>query len=246
MFSILLKERSVSQCFPGERAARNTKNVLQEATRPRINCVVLIFGVFSVVQYIKKTLVWIGSRQSHLAFCIFTNMFFCGVFFGIFSDLSKEVWKCYLCVLRCWKEAALTTSHLSPVAEVDGNTYWRNPFNSLCNPRQLEEFIVMDIDIVRDQKLRAGAGTRSSRVCISVMRFRRWVSGCPLLYPSSLFALLCVPAHPGWGVGSEDIWDGHQSTVSLSYVPGPPAQHRRPGAGVSAHTFAPLVKFLFL
>lgn len=63
----------------------------------------------------------------------------------------------------------LTTNHLSPVAEVDGNTYWRNPFNSLCNPRQLEEFIVMDIDIIRDQKLGAGAGTRSSRVCISLM-----------------------------------------------------------------------------
>lgn len=57
--------------------------------------------------------------------------------------------------------------NLSPVAEVDGNTYWRNPFNSLCSPRQLEEFIVMDIDIIRDQKLGAGAGMRSSRVRIS-------------------------------------------------------------------------------
>lgn len=61
----------------------------------------------------------------------------------------------------------INISHLSPVAEVDGNTYWRNPFNSLCNPRQLEEFIVMDIDIIRDQKLGAGAGMRSSRVCMS-------------------------------------------------------------------------------
>lgn len=90
MFFILLRERSVLQCFPGERAARNTKNVLQEATRSRINCVVLIFGIFSVAQYIKKTLVWIGSRQSHLAFFIFTNMFFFVAFFGIFNDLSKE------------------------------------------------------------------------------------------------------------------------------------------------------------
>lgn len=51
------------------------------------------------------------------------------------------------------------------VAEVDGNTYWRNPFNSLCNPRQLEEFIVMDIDIIRNQKLGVGAGMRSNKVC---------------------------------------------------------------------------------
>uniref|UniRef100_A0A7N8Y4G4 60S ribosomal export protein NMD3 n=1 Tax=Mastacembelus armatus TaxID=205130 RepID=A0A7N8Y4G4_9TELE len=49
------------------------------------------------------------------------------------------------------------------IAEVDGNTYWRNPFNGLCNPRQLEEFIVMDIDIIRDQKLGAGAGMRSNK-----------------------------------------------------------------------------------
>uniref|UniRef100_A0A669BPM4 60S ribosomal export protein NMD3 n=1 Tax=Oreochromis niloticus TaxID=8128 RepID=A0A669BPM4_ORENI len=49
------------------------------------------------------------------------------------------------------------------IAEVDGNTYWRNPFNGLFNPKQLEEFIVMDIDIIRDQKLGAGAGMRSNK-----------------------------------------------------------------------------------
>uniref|UniRef100_A0A8C9R518 60S ribosomal export protein NMD3 n=3 Tax=Scleropages formosus TaxID=113540 RepID=A0A8C9R518_SCLFO len=49
------------------------------------------------------------------------------------------------------------------IAEVDNNTYWRYPFNSLCNPRQLEEFIIMDIDIIRDQKLGAGAGLRSNK-----------------------------------------------------------------------------------
>uniref|UniRef100_A0A3Q2UT68 60S ribosomal export protein NMD3 n=2 Tax=Haplochromini TaxID=319058 RepID=A0A3Q2UT68_HAPBU len=49
------------------------------------------------------------------------------------------------------------------IAEVDGNTYWRNPFNGLFNPSQLEEFIVMDTDIIRDQKLGAGAGMRSNK-----------------------------------------------------------------------------------
>lgn len=57
------------------------------------------------------------------------------------------------------------------VAEVDGNTFWRNPFSSLCNPRQLEEFIVMDIDIIRDQKLGAGAGLRSNKVSVCVCVF---------------------------------------------------------------------------
>uniref|UniRef100_A0A8C7UL65 60S ribosomal export protein NMD3 n=1 Tax=Oncorhynchus mykiss TaxID=8022 RepID=A0A8C7UL65_ONCMY len=49
------------------------------------------------------------------------------------------------------------------IAEVDGGTYWRNPFNSLVSPRQLEEFIVMDTDIIRNQKLGAGAGIRSNK-----------------------------------------------------------------------------------
>ncbi|CDQ78929.1 unnamed protein product [Oncorhynchus mykiss] len=49
------------------------------------------------------------------------------------------------------------------IAEVDGGTYWRNPFNSLVSPRQLEEFIVMDTDVIRNQKLRAGAGIRSNK-----------------------------------------------------------------------------------
>lgn len=89
VFHFTQKGRSVLQCFPGERAARNAKNVLQEETRSRINCVVLIFGVFIVAQYIKKTLVWIGSRQSHLAF-LFLQICFFVFFFWIFSDLSKE------------------------------------------------------------------------------------------------------------------------------------------------------------
>ncbi|XP_028650299.1 60S ribosomal export protein NMD3 [Erpetoichthys calabaricus] len=49
------------------------------------------------------------------------------------------------------------------MAEVDGSTYWRYPFSSLCDPRQLQEFIVMDIEIIRDQKQGAGAGIRSNR-----------------------------------------------------------------------------------
>jgi len=53
---------------------------------------------------------------------------------------------------------------LISVAEVDGNTFWRHPFSGLCGPRQLEEFIVMDIDIIRDQKLGAGAGLKSNKV----------------------------------------------------------------------------------
>uniref|UniRef100_A0A8C2HUI2 60S ribosomal export protein NMD3 n=1 Tax=Cyprinus carpio TaxID=7962 RepID=A0A8C2HUI2_CYPCA len=53
---------------------------------------------------------------------------------------------------------------LISVAEVDGNTFWRHPFSSLCSPRQLEEFIVMDLHIIRDQRLGPSAGLKSSKV----------------------------------------------------------------------------------
>ncbi|XP_078524222.1 60S ribosomal export protein NMD3 [Lissotriton helveticus] len=49
------------------------------------------------------------------------------------------------------------------VCEVDGNTYWRHPFSSLFHPKQMEEFIIMDIDIVRDKKQVAGAGMKSNK-----------------------------------------------------------------------------------
>lgn len=49
------------------------------------------------------------------------------------------------------------------VCEVDGNTYWRHPFNSLFHPKQMEEFIIMEIDIVRDRKQVAGEGMKSNK-----------------------------------------------------------------------------------
>lgn len=55
-----------------------------------------------------------------------------------------------------------------PVAEIDGNTYWRHPFNSLFHPKQLEEFIIMDINRVHEKKKGAGAGARSNKVRISL------------------------------------------------------------------------------
>ncbi|NWX33269.1 NMD3 protein, partial [Notiomystis cincta] len=49
------------------------------------------------------------------------------------------------------------------IAEIDGSTYWRHPFNSLFHLRQLEEFIIMDISRVHEKKKGAGAGARSNK-----------------------------------------------------------------------------------
>ncbi|GAB1287602.1 60S ribosomal export protein NMD3 [Apodemus speciosus] len=49
------------------------------------------------------------------------------------------------------------------VADIDGNTFWSHPFNSLCHPKQLEEFIVIECSVVRDLKRSAGAGVISKK-----------------------------------------------------------------------------------
>lgn len=36
------------------------------------------------------------------------------------------------------------------VCEVSATVYWRNPFSPICNPKQLVEYIVMDIDILKE------------------------------------------------------------------------------------------------
>ncbi|XP_064652153.1 60S ribosomal export protein NMD3-like [Lineus longissimus] len=51
------------------------------------------------------------------------------------------------------------------IAEVPGPVYWRAPFHSICGPKQLQEFIVMQIDEVfeKDKKLGRGHGQESKR-----------------------------------------------------------------------------------
>uniref|UniRef100_A0A8C1YLR8 60S ribosomal export protein NMD3 n=1 Tax=Cyprinus carpio TaxID=7962 RepID=A0A8C1YLR8_CYPCA len=70
-----------------------------------------------------------------------------------------------VCVcIRVTSSIHLIDPNTLQIAEVDGNTFWRHPFSSLCSPRQLEEFIVMDLHIIRDQRLGPSAGLKSSKV----------------------------------------------------------------------------------
>ncbi|XP_063976766.1 60S ribosomal export protein NMD3 isoform X2 [Diachasmimorpha longicaudata] len=49
------------------------------------------------------------------------------------------------------------------IAEVSATVYWRHPFNSICNPKQLTEYIVMDIEPMREheRKIFPGQGALS-------------------------------------------------------------------------------------
>lgn len=51
------------------------------------------------------------------------------------------------------------------VAELNSTTYWRYPFGSICNPKQLVEYVVMDIEPIMDKERKCfpGQGAISNR-----------------------------------------------------------------------------------
>lgn len=54
------------------------------------------------------------------------------------------------------------------VAELNASLYWRHAFNSICDPKQLIEYTVMDIEQIKfkDRKFFPGQGTISDKVYI--------------------------------------------------------------------------------
>ncbi|KAL1115560.1 hypothetical protein AAG570_005850 [Ranatra chinensis] len=57
----------------------------------------------------------------------------------------------------CLVSRVLNSVHLidpnsAQIAEVNASSYWREPFNSVCDPKQLTEFVVMDVEPIRDKE----------------------------------------------------------------------------------------------
>ncbi|XP_032682118.1 60S ribosomal export protein NMD3 [Odontomachus brunneus] len=55
------------------------------------------------------------------------------------------------------------------IAEVSATVYWRHNFYSICNPKQLTEYVVMDIEQIKheDKKIFPGQGTISNKHVIA-------------------------------------------------------------------------------
>ncbi|XP_015512894.1 60S ribosomal export protein NMD3 [Neodiprion lecontei] len=55
------------------------------------------------------------------------------------------------------------------IAEINATTYWRYPFNSICNPKQLTEYVVIDIEPIKekDKKIFPGQGAVSNKHVVS-------------------------------------------------------------------------------
>ncbi|KAI5646392.1 NMD3 family domain-containing protein [Phthorimaea operculella] len=63
----------------------------------------------------------------------------------------------------CLVQGVTSTVHLidansGQVCDLSSTVYWRNPFTPICNPKQLVEFIVMDIDILKEHEKKTFPG----------------------------------------------------------------------------------------
>ncbi|KAM6961479.1 60S ribosomal export protein NMD3 [Aplochiton taeniatus] len=109
------------------------------------------------------------------------------------------------------------------IAEVDGSTYWRNPFNTLCNPRQLEEFIIMDIEILRNKKLGAGACLTSNKHTLAEV----WVQKTSELNTSQQFHCRTFLGHllnigdlvQGFDFANSNVNDEYLNKMNPHHVP---------------------------
>ncbi|XP_011505275.1 PREDICTED: 60S ribosomal export protein NMD3 [Ceratosolen solmsi marchali] len=55
------------------------------------------------------------------------------------------------------------------IAEISSNLYWRYPFQTICNPKQLKEYIVIDVELIKekDKKKFPGQGNISHKFAIA-------------------------------------------------------------------------------
>jgi nonsense-mediated mRNA decay protein 3 len=55
------------------------------------------------------------------------------------------------------------------IAEVSSNLYWRYPFQTICNPKQLKEYIVIDIESIKEKDIKKfpGQGNISDKFAIA-------------------------------------------------------------------------------
>lgn len=75
-----------------------------------------------------------------------------------------------ICVVQRVTQAVhLIDPSTCQTAEVSGATYWRTPFNSVCESKDLSELTVMDSEAIADKDRRhvAGSGAHSHKVRLS-------------------------------------------------------------------------------
>lgn len=64
-------------------------------------------------------------------------------------------------VYRVTNSLHLIDPSSAQITEVNSTTFWRYPFNSICNPKQLVEYVVMDIEPITDKNRKSFPGQGS-------------------------------------------------------------------------------------
>ncbi|XP_067005312.2 60S ribosomal export protein NMD3 [Anabrus simplex] len=72
-------------------------------------------------------------------------------------------------VYRVTNSVHLIDASTAQIAELSSTNFWRYPFSSICNPKQLTEYIVMDLELIRehDRKSFPGQGAVSNKHLIA-------------------------------------------------------------------------------
>lgn len=66
-------------------------------------------------------------------------------------------------ILRVANTVHLIDPWTGQLAELNSTVYYRAPFDAVCNPRQLTEYIVMDVEPIKNQKTFPGQGKLSNK-----------------------------------------------------------------------------------
>ena len=98
------------------------------------------------------------------------------------------------------------------MAELSGNVFWREPFAILCEPKQLVEFVVMDIEMVagNDRRHVAGSAQLSTKVTI-IYPIYTYSDLIINLYNGPTYMYLCCFQHI-----LADVWVVKASEVGLN------------------------------
>ncbi|CAB3222820.1 unnamed protein product [Arctia plantaginis] len=131
----------------------------------------------------------------------------------------------------CLVHRVTSTIHLidassGQVCDISSTVYWRSPFSAICNPKQLVEYVVMDIDVLKEHEKKSfpGQGMVSNKHVIADV----WV------VKASELGLDVNPVHTkthlghilkpgdtvlGYNIGDSNVNDANFDKLDQSAVP---------------------------
>ncbi|RZC39523.1 60S ribosomal export protein NMD3 [Asbolus verrucosus] len=112
------------------------------------------------------------------------------------------------------------------IAEVNSTVYWRSPFASICNPKQLVEYVVMDIEPIMDKDRRTfpGQGAVSNKHVLAdiwVVRASELGLSDGTIHTRTHLGHVLKPGDYvlGYNIGDSNINDVHFDKLDKSNVP---------------------------